>query len=78
MANKSRVPAKVSPPKLSGIVPRKRLFNLLDEGREKPIIWVSGQPGAGKTALVASYLETKKLPHAWFHIDAGDADPASL
>ena len=78
MANKSRVPAKVSPPKLSGIVPRKRLFNLLDEGREKPIIWVSGQPGAGKTALVASYLETKKLPHAGFHIDAGDADPASL
>jgi LuxR family transcriptional regulator, maltose regulon positive regulatory protein len=78
MANRARVPAKVSPPKLSGILARKRLFNLLDEGREKPVIWVSGQPGAGKTALVASYLETKKLAHAWFHVDAGDADPASF
>lgn len=28
--------------------------------------------------MVSSYLEAKKLPHAWFHIDAGDADPASF
>ena len=78
MASKLRVPAKISPPKLSGILPRKRLFNLLDEGREQPIVWVSGQPGAGKTALIASYLESKKLANAWFHVDAGDADPASF
>ena len=78
MASNLRAPAKISPPKLSGILPRKRLFNLLDEGREKPIVWVSGQPGAGKTALIASYLESKKLANAWFHVDAGDADPASF
>ena len=70
--------AKVSRPKLSNIVPRKRLFNLLDDCCAKPLVWVVAQPGAGKTALLGSYLEAKQLPCIWYHVDSGDQDPATL
>ncbi len=36
------------------------------------------QPGAGKTALVAGYLEARKRGGIWYQVDAGDADPASF
>jgi ATP/maltotriose-dependent transcriptional regulator MalT len=59
-------------------VPRERLFALLDDNRGRPLVWMSGPPGAGKTALTASYLEARELSAIWYQIDAGDADPASL
>jgi ATP/maltotriose-dependent transcriptional regulator MalT len=70
--------AKITRPKLSGISPRKRLFKLLDSGREKPVAWVSGPAGSGKTTLVASYLDERKLPCLWYQVDAGDADLATF
>jgi len=69
---------KVTRPKLSGISPRKRLFKVLDSGREKPVIWVSGPAGSGKTTLVANYLDERKLPCLWYQVDAGDADIATF
>ncbi|MCX5915476.1 MAG: BTAD domain-containing putative transcriptional regulator [Deltaproteobacteria bacterium] len=69
---------KVSRPILTGIYPRKRLFALLDRMRERPVIWVSGPPGCGKTTLVSSYLEARKLPCLWYQLEAGDADPATF
>ena len=70
--------AKVSRPRLFGVVPRERLFSFLDENHGRPLVYISGPPGAGKTALVASYLEDRGFPAVWYQIDAGDADPASL
>lgn len=35
-------------------------------------------PGAGKTTLVASDLESRDLSGAWYQVDAGDADAATL
>jgi LuxR family maltose regulon positive regulatory protein len=70
--------AKITRPKLSGTIPRQRLFKLLDGDRKKPVTWISGPAGSGKTALVASYLDARKLPCLWYSIDAGDADLASF
>ncbi len=70
--------AKLSRPRIYRVSPRERLFRLLDERREHPVLWLSGAPGGGKTVLVASYLEARKLVGIWYHVDPGDADPATF
>ena len=70
--------AKITKPTIRGMVPRPRLFKLLDRGRRVPAIWVSGPAGSGKTTLVASYLEARKLPCLWYQVDEGDADIATF
>ena len=70
---------KITAPSLpAGIVQRERLFHLLEVNSEKPVKWVSGPGGSGKTTLVSSYLETRKLPAIWYQIDQRDADPATF
>ena len=67
--------AKFSRPRPARVHPRERLFLLLDECLEQGAVWVSGAPGAGKTALVTSYLDARDLPALWYHIDSSDCDP---
>ncbi len=69
---------KLSRPRLVGAVARPRLFELLDQRRANPIIWIASPPGAGKTTLVAGYLEVRNLTHIWYQIDSGDNDPATF
>jgi ATP/maltotriose-dependent transcriptional regulator MalT/DNA-binding SARP family transcriptional activator len=70
--------AKLTRPKLYDAVPRPRLYALLDKAATRPIVWISGAPGVGKTALVASYLEERRLRHLWYQCDAGDVDSATF
>ncbi len=70
--------AKLSRPNLAGILPRDRLYKLLDQGREKSIIWVGGPPGSGKTTLVADYLDTWAPESIWYQVDVGDSDVATF
>ncbi|MGE5285234.1 MAG: BTAD domain-containing putative transcriptional regulator [Actinomycetota bacterium] len=70
--------AKITRPMFRGSLPRERLFRLLDGGRDRPVTWVSGPPGSGKTSLVSGYLEARKLPCIWYRADKGDADPATV
>ncbi len=70
--------AKLTRPRLHAAVKRARLFKLLDQRERYPIIWVNGPPGAGKTTLVASYLETRNANTFWYQVDEGDLDPATF
>lgn len=70
--------AKLTRPRLFRVSLRERLFRLLDELRERPAVWITGAPGAGKSALVASYLDARRLPAIWYNVDAGDRDPATF
>ncbi|MCL4801317.1 MAG: hypothetical protein KJ025_17120 [Burkholderiales bacterium] len=70
--------AKLTRPRLYRVIRRERLFRLLDERRGHPAVWLAGAPGAGKSALVASYLDTRRIAAIWFNVDAGDGDPASF
>jgi LuxR family maltose regulon positive regulatory protein len=76
MARTRSIPAKLVRPAQSGTFRRSRLFSILDGAR--PVAWVSGPPGAGKTTLVASYVESRKLASLWYQVDEGDGDPATL
>jgi ATP/maltotriose-dependent transcriptional regulator MalT/DNA-binding SARP family transcriptional activator len=66
--------AKLTRPKVHRALPRERLFHQLDDSRERPMVWVTAPPGSGKTTLVSSYVEARKIPHAWYQVDAGDED----
>ena len=71
--------AKLTRPRLHKAVARERLFALLDEAREyKPAICVVGPPGAGKTTLVASWLDARSIKGIWYQVDPGDADLATF
>jgi ATP/maltotriose-dependent transcriptional regulator MalT len=70
--------ATLSRPRLFNAIHRERLFDALDLATERPLTLVSGPPGAGKTTLLASYLESRCRPTLWYHVDSGDADPASF
>jgi ATP/maltotriose-dependent transcriptional regulator MalT len=76
--NNPAAPAKVSRPQLRNVYPRTRLFKQLDQGRKRSVVWITGPPGAGKTTLVNSYIERRRLPCLWFQCDEGDADPATF
>jgi LuxR family transcriptional regulator, maltose regulon positive regulatory protein len=70
--------AKLSRPRLYDAVARSRLFAILDQGHQHPLVWICAPPGAGKTTLVASYLEARKRSGIWYQIDKADADPAGF
>jgi DNA-binding SARP family transcriptional activator len=70
--------AKLTRPRLHKVVARERLFARLDEVLQRPLTWVAGPPGAGKTSLLASYADARRRKGAWYQVDAGDADPGTF
>src|SRR5882672_8896243 len=79
MARQAPRLAKLTRPRLHKAVARERLFAKLDEAREhRPAICVVGPPGAGKTTLVASWLDARGIKGIWYQVDPGDADLATF
>jgi ATP/maltotriose-dependent transcriptional regulator MalT/DNA-binding SARP family transcriptional activator len=70
--------AKCSPPRLGAVFARERLYAALDTACARPIVWVAGAPGAGKTTLVSGYIAARELRTLWYQLDAGDSDPATF
>ena len=71
-------PTKLAPPDASGLVARFRLHELAN-ARRGGVMWVSGPAGGGKSSFVATWCRSLRGARVvWFHVDAGDADPASL
>ncbi len=69
---------KLAPPRLGRVFARERLFALLDALSDRPAVWLHGAPGAGKSTLVATWLQSRQAKVLWLQVDAGDADPATL
>ena len=77
MSRFARTPiAKITRPSIQRIVARPRLFAALASA--VPVAWVTAAPGAGKTALAASYCASSKARGLWYRIDGGDSDPATF
>lgn len=71
-------PAKINRPIFRNILKRERLFSLLDEPGEEPLVWVSGPAGCGKTTFLSTYVEYKKIPCIWYQMDESDRDPGTF
>ncbi len=57
--------AKLNQPRISGIAGRDRLHTQLEkELSDYPVVWVAGPAGAGKTTLVASYIDSRQYPQS--------------
>lgn len=79
MPKRSNTLAKLTRPRLHGAADRERLFVRLDECRaRKSAICVVGPPGAGKTTVVATWLDARDAPGLWYQVDPGDADAATF
>jgi len=72
------IPAKLRPPRLQRVLMRERLFARLDEQRDGAAVWIAGAPGAGKTMLAASYVQSRALRGLWYRLDADDNDIGHL
>ena len=63
----------------SGLVPRARLIERLDQGAERKLTLVSAPAGFGKTTLLAEWVAATpagERPAAWVALDQSDNDPA--
>jgi LuxR family maltose regulon positive regulatory protein len=65
---------KWGPPALVSAIPRRRLFERLDQLAEHPCTWIQAPGGYGKTYLLYSYLKQPDRHSLWYNLDEGDSD----
>ena len=65
--------AKLRPARLAAPLNRERLFKRID-AHQGGALWICAPPGAGKTTLVATYLQQRGLDAIWYRLDEGDND----
>jgi DNA-binding SARP family transcriptional activator len=71
-------PSKIAAPRLAETADNERLFLRLDRALDRPVVWVHGPPGSGKTTLVASYAAVRGLRPIWLRLDQGDGEASTL
>jgi LuxR family maltose regulon positive regulatory protein len=66
---------KLHRPPVHGVhIHRQRLFDQLDEHRERPLTLISAPAGYGKTTLASCWLEISNSASAWVSLDENDND----
>ncbi len=70
--------SKISPPRLPRILERSRLIQVLEENRDKNLIFILGQAAQGKSTLAASYAQKSETPWAWMNLGIEESDPVNL
>src|SRR3989344_1093105 len=70
--------AKITRPQPTRVLARTRLLRQLDDAAAHTVLWVEGPAGAGKTTLVVSWLDARKMDCLWYQVDAGDMDLATF
>ncbi len=63
-----------TPPVSADIIPRARLIELLEKGRQRPMTLISAPAGYGKSVLASQWLETCGRPGVWLSLDENDSD----
>ncbi len=62
------------PPISADIIPRLRLLEMLEAGRQRPMTLISAPAGYGKSILASQWLETCECPGAWVTLDENEND----
>jgi LuxR family maltose regulon positive regulatory protein len=62
------------PPVSADIIPRLRLIEQLEEGRQRAMTLISAPAGYGKSVLASQWLQVCGCPGAWVSLDEGDDD----
>jgi ATP/maltotriose-dependent transcriptional regulator MalT len=76
-------PDAAGTPPAAGLVQRTPLLDLLDRAPPQALLWVTAPPGAGKSALAATWAEARRRPAdgaavLWYAVEETDADPLRL
>ncbi|GAC1344686.1 MAG: hypothetical protein NVSMB27_05970 [Ktedonobacteraceae bacterium] len=58
------------------LVHRPRLFQRLQQGRQRALTLLSAPIGFGKTTLLSDWLASRAIPVAWLSLEAQDNEPA--
>jgi LuxR family maltose regulon positive regulatory protein len=68
------LPTKLIRPLALDALPRPRLFRELDRLQHAAVTWLHAPAGAGKTQLLATYLQRRGQPALWYTLDVTDHD----
>lgn len=72
------LPAKLLPPQIQQVFPRKRLYESLKSAETHSLCWIEGPAGCGKTSLAVGYLAHRRRQVLWYQCDERDSDPSSF
>jgi len=62
------------PPVASDILPRARLLDRLNEGRQRTLTLISAPAGYGKSTLASRWVSACDSPNGWVSLDERDSD----